>query len=452
MKKNFFFVCELCTSEHNMSNMLLFLFCGLFVSLNGQALKEQSPLMLTECEKYPYSTFKETNTANHTIFSLVNYPGSCIDCNYCQIGKKPYAWDCDINQKNQWWNLVPISNSKNILLQSTVNGSTCIEILEDFYTVMEKCDTSNKYQQFIINSPSNEYIAAAYNTSLCLAIGDFNCTISPFNTYPYCNQQLPTRTRAEDLVSRMTLYEKTTNLQNSNIGVPRLAVPPNRFGEALHGVLGGCVSTNISNNTGCPTSFPHALLLAATFNRSLWKHIGRAISTEVRAFDNIDAGSQALFRWTPDINLFRDPRWGRGQETPGEDPFLTGQYVMEYSYNMQFGEDNKYLKMVSTAKHYADYDQEGNYGTGRTSFDANVTMQDQVEYYWPGWRSAVQGANIQSIMCSYNAVNNMPSCGNDYFMNQIARDEWVQIYISYITYSKFDLFDFVMNRDLMDFL
>ena len=185
-----------------------------------------------------------------------------------------------------------------------MNGSTCIEIIDKYYTTMSFCDTSNINQQFILNSPSNEYIAAGYNSSLCLVVADFNCTISPFNKYPYCNQQLPADERADDLISRMTLYEKTSNLWNRNIGVPRLGVPPNRFGEALHGVLGSCGDT-YNNNTGCPTSFPHALLLGGTFNRTLWRHIGRAISTEIRAFDNQQKGSVALFRWTPDINLFR---------------------------------------------------------------------------------------------------------------------------------------------------
>ena len=86
---------------------------------------------------------------------------------------------------------------------------------------------------------------------------------------------------------------------------------------------------------------------------------------------------------------YNDKGWGRGQEVPGEDPFLTGQYVAQYSYHMAHGEDHRYLKVISTAKHYADYDQEGNYGTNRGDFDANVTSQDQVEYYWPGWRRYV---------------------------------------------------------------
>ena len=281
--------------------------CVLYVSFAQKSLPNGEPAILAECGKYPYSQFNATNINNHTIFSIIGYQASCIDCNYCQVGKTPYSFDCSVSQQNQWWNLVPISSSNNnILLQSTVNGSTCIEVINDYYTTMALCDKSNIYQQFKMNG---DYIAAAYNSSLCIGIGYVNCTISPFNTYPYCNQQLPVDDRVDDLISRMNLYEKVSNLPSSNPGVPRLGVPPNRFGEALHGVLGGCSAILYNNNTGCPTSFPHALLMAASFNRSLWKHVGRAISTEARAFDNLHQGSQALFRWAPDINLFRDPRW-----------------------------------------------------------------------------------------------------------------------------------------------
>eukprot|EP01084_Bolivina_argentea_P263558 446125_1 len=219
----------------------------------------------------------------------------------------------------------------------------------------------------------------------------------------------------------MTLNEKVQNLGSTNPGIPRLGVPKNSFHEALHGVLVGCGAI-YQNNTGCPTSFPHATLLGATFNRSLWRHIGEAISTEARSFAN--QGISGLYYWAPDINLFRDPRWGRGQEVPGEDPFLTGQYAAQFIYNFQYGEDSKYLKTVAVCKHYADYDQEGTWGIGRTSFNANVTMQDQVDYYWPAWRTTIQVGKTQAIMCAYNAINNVPSCGNDYFINQIARQEW----------------------------
>ena len=162
--------------------------------------------------------------------------------------------------------------------------------------------------------------------------------------------------------------------------------------------------------------------MSASFNRSLWKEVAIAISDEGRAFAN--QGITGLYYWSPNINLFRDPRWGRGQETCGEDPFLASQYVMEYSTNMRNGPDTRYIKVVSTAKHYADYDQEGNFGINRLQFNANVSDQDQVEYYWPAFRAAIQNGGVDSIMCSYPSINGVPACGNDFFMNQIARKEW----------------------------
>ena len=290
--------------------LLTHIFIAVYFVLNFssglQTLPPNLPFVLTECGKYPYSQFNATKVNNHTVFSVIGYQGTCIDCAYCQAGRTPHTWNCSAGQKNQWWNLVPATgNSKNILLQSTVNGSTCLEVTDGFYFVMAFCDKSNINQQFMVNGES---IIAAYNSSLCVGVSYYNCTIAPFNTYPYCNQELPVDDRVDDLIGRMTISEKTANLPSNNPGVPRLGVPPNHYGEALHGVLGGCATTLYNNNTGCPTSFPHALLMSATFNRTLWKHVGRVISTEVRSFDNLKQGSQALFRWTPDINLFRDPR------------------------------------------------------------------------------------------------------------------------------------------------
>jgi beta-glucosidase-like glycosyl hydrolase len=250
---------------------------------------------------------------------------------------------------------------------------------------------------------------------------NLSCNSNPLNALPYCNSALSPQERAKDLVARMTIADKASNLQNGNPGVPRLGVPPLPFSEALHGVVSGC-GTAATGSTGCPTSFPHLTVLGSTFNRTLWQAVGGVISTEARALHN--QGVTGLAFWAPDINLFRDPRWGRGQEVCGEDPFLNGEYIMNWAPTMQFGPDPKYIKTVATAKHFADYDLEGNYGVNRGSFNAVVDPQDQVAYYFPAFRAAVQGGNIQSIMCSYNAVNGMPSCGNDLFNNQIVRDIW----------------------------
>eukprot|EP01084_Bolivina_argentea_P150738 263219_1 len=203
-------------------------------------------------------------------------------------------------------------------------------------TSMQQCNESNPAQHWIF---SQYYIKSQLDNSLCLTAAYYpsrNCTILPFKNYDYCNQQLPVKQRVNDLVSRMTLTEKINNLGGGNIGVPRLGITPNIWHEALHGISTDCGQT-YNNNTGCPTSFPNPLLLGATFNRSLWREIGKTISDEGRSLYNQGVGG--LFYLAPNINLFRDPRWGRGQEVPGEDPYLTGQYGMEYVNSMQYGSD-----------------------------------------------------------------------------------------------------------------
>ena len=224
------------------------------------------------------------------------------------------------------------------------------------------------------------------------------------------------------IIDFATMFHQVQNMQNRNPGVPRLGVPTFRFGECLHGVLSGCGAAYGNDSTGCPTSFPHALGLAATFNRTLWTMAGRTVSTEARALHNQDKAGVAF--WAPDVNLFRDPRWGRGQEVPGEDPLVSAEYVAHYSTGLQSMDDSKYLKVVSTCKHFSAYDLENWNGTNRQYFDARVSDQDLVDYYWVPFRSCVERAHVQSIMCSYNAVNGVPSCANSLFMNDIARGEW----------------------------
>ena len=155
-------------------------------------------------------------------------------------------------------------------------------------------------------------------SSFAIATNHGNCSFAPVSSYPYCNQALAIPDRVSDLLSRMNITEKIANLEHYNPGVPRLGVPSNQFFEALHGVnthTSRCTGKQYKNNTGCATTFPGPTLLGATFNRSLWKEIATIISTEARAFKN--QGITDLYYWTPNINLFRDPRWGRGQETPG---------------------------------------------------------------------------------------------------------------------------------------
>ena len=264
------------------------------------------------------------------------------------------------------------------------------------------------------------------DSQLCLNAGStvVGCSAEGFSDRPYCNHSLGVSERVEDLFNRLSVNEKAQFLsadKYTNGGVPRLQVPAFQYGECLHGVHSGCGAA-APGSTGCPTSFPHALGLGATFNRTLWTRIASAISTEARALNN--QGLSGLAYWSPNINLFRDPRWGRGQEVPGEDPFLTSEYVAHYSRALQEGDDPVYLKTISSCKHFSAYDLEHFENITRQQFDAKVSDRDLVEYYWVPFRACVQRAHARSIMCSYNAVNGVPSCANSLFQNNIVRGEW----------------------------
>ena len=286
------------------------------ISVSSQSLPTSTVFSIISCNEYPnFQTWKEVSVSNnaYTGFSLVSYPGSCIDSDFGSVGTTPWIWNCDASNNNQWWSLTNSSNSNNKLLKNAA-GNTCMQVSSNaaYSTLsMQNCNTSNTLQQWSLLSASNgSLLQSAVTKSLCLTASTSqtmpNCSMAPFNTYPYCNQELSVELRVNDLIQRMTLDEKVKNLQNNNPGIPRLAVPKNLFHEMLHGVLCGC-GAKYEGNTGCPTSFPHALLLGATFNRSLWREVATAISTEARAFAN--QGITGLFYWAPDINLFRDPRW-----------------------------------------------------------------------------------------------------------------------------------------------
>ena len=170
------------------------------------------------------------------------------------------------------------------------------------------------------------------------------------------------------------------------------------------------------------TSFPSPILSMASLNRTLINEIGTLISTQARAFTN--AGKYGLDTYAPNINAFRSPLWGRGQETPGEDLFIASQYAYEYITGMQGGVAPEHLKIVATAKHFAGYDLE-NYGNrSRLGYNAIINQQDLAEFYTPQFLTASRDAKVNSVMCSYNAVNGVPSCANSFFMQTLLRDSW----------------------------
>ena len=171
------------------------------------------------------------------------------------------------------------------------------------------------------------------------------------------------------------------------------------------------------------TSFPQPNVLGSAFDDELIRQVAEVISTEARAFNNV--GRAGLDFWTPNINPYKDPRWGRGQETPGEDPFHISQYVYQLIIGLQGGiSPTPYLKLAADCKHWAAYDLENWEGVSRFSFDAQVTLQDLAEYYSPPFQSCIRDAKVASIMCSYNALNGVPTCANSYILQDVLRSHW----------------------------
>lgn len=250
----------------------------------------------------------------------------------------------------------------------------------------------------------------------CLAIGVFD--VSAQGSAPdYKNENLPIDKRIDDLISRMTLEEKANQLFNGAPAIPRLGVPAyNWWNECLHGVA----------RAGKATVFPQAIGLAATFDEQLMLRLGDAISDEARAKHHYFVKNNArsiymgLTFWTPNINIFRDPRWGRGQETYGEDPFLTGRIAINFIKGLQ-GNDPKYLKTIATAKHYAVHS-----GPEFTRHSDNIFINDRDlhETYLPAFRATVKEAHVQSVMCAYNRFRDKPCCGSDLLLTSILRDDF----------------------------
>src|ERR1017187_1128406 len=231
-------------------------------------------------------------------------------------------------------------------------------------------------------------------------------TGKPADTPAYRNPDLAAEKRAADLVGRMTLEEKVAQMQDQAPAIPRLDVPAyGWWNEALHGVA----------RAGQATVFPQAIGLAATWDTDLEHRIGDIVSTEARAKyndairrDNYTRQYSGLTFWSPNINIFRDPRWGRGQETFGEDPYLTGQIAVAFIKGMQ-GNDPHYFKAIATAKHYAVHSGPE---PDRHRFDVHPSERDLNGTYLPAFRAAVRDGKVDSIMCAYNAIDGRPACAN----------------------------------------
>ncbi|KAI9200474.1 hypothetical protein LWI28_008516 [Acer negundo] len=259
----------------------------------------------------------------------------------------------------------------------------------------------------------------------------FSCDSSDPSTenYPFCKTTLPISQRVRDLVSRLTLDEKIPQLVNSAPPIPRLGIPGYEWwSEALHGVTGAGRGIRFNGTIKGATSFPQVILTAASFDTYMWYRIGQAIGTEARAVYNAGQATGMTF-WAPNINIFRDPRWGRGQETPGEDPLVTGKYAVSYVRGVQGdtfegGKLEGHLQASACCKHFTAYDLDRWMGTTRFMFDARVTAQDLADTYQPPFESCVKQGSASGIMCAFNRVNGVPSCADYNLLTKTARGQW----------------------------
>ncbi|HEU5340657.1 glycoside hydrolase family 3 C-terminal domain-containing protein [Edaphobacter sp.] len=236
------------------------------------------------------------------------------------------------------------------------------------------------------------------------------------STPAYLNTEFPPEVRAKDLVGRMTLDEKASQLVNDARAIPRLNVPAyNWWSEALHGVI----------NSGV-TEFPEPIGLAATFDVPGIHEMATDIGIEgrIKHVQDVRAGHTGIMGgldfWAPNLNIFRDPRWGRGQETYGEDPFLTGRMGVAFVTGMQ-GDDPKYYLAIATPKHF---DVHSGPEPTRHFADVDVSKHDMVDTYLPAFRAAVVQGHAGSIMCAYNAINGEPACANQFTLIDQLRDKW----------------------------
>ncbi|KAK3954320.1 glycoside hydrolase superfamily [Pseudoneurospora amorphoporcata] len=256
-----------------------------------------------------------------------------------------------------------------------------------------------------------------------------------------CDSTASAPDRAASLVEQLTIDEKLVNLVDQSKGAHRLGLPPYAWwSEGLHGVAGS--PGVVFNTSGYPfsyaTSFANAITLGAAFDDDLVYEVATAISTEARAFANFGFGG--LDYWTPNINPYKDPRWGRGAETPGEDPLRIKGYVKAMVAGLEG--NGTVRKVIATCKHFAAYDLERWRGLTRYEFDAVVSLQDLSEYYLPPFQQCARDSKVGSIMCryvsflvetcqlewkttnSYNALNGTPACASTYLMTDILRDHW----------------------------
>lgn len=252
-------------------------------------------------------------------------------------------------------------------------------------------------------------------TVMVLMFGEISAQETSQN-YNFKNESLSMDERVDDLLNRLTLEEKASQMMHDSPAIERLGIPEyNWWNEALHGI----------GRSGVATVFPQAIGMGATFDEDLIARVADAISDEARGNHNtaVENGYRRQYSgltfWTPNINIFRDPRWGRGQETYGEDPYLTGVLGTAFVKGLQ-GNDPKYLKTAAAAKHFAVHSGPEKL---RHEFNAEASQKDLWETYLPAFKALVD-ADVETIMCAYNATNGEPCCANKYLLTDVLREQW----------------------------
>ncbi len=273
------------------------------------------------------------------------------------------------------------------------------------------------------------------NLLLIVAMMAFYANAQDYKSFPMWNPSLPMEQRVNDLVSRLTLEEKAAQMLNAAPAIPRLGIPAyDWWNEVLHGVARTPYKTTV---------YPQAIGMAATWDTNSLKTMalysaieGRAVFNKATREGRNNERYMGLTYWTPNINIFRDPRWGRGQETYGEDPFLTGKLGASFVRGLQ-GNDPKYLLAAACAKHYAVHS-----GPEPTRHSDNFDVSDYElwDTYLPAFRELIVDANVAGVMCAYNAFRTQPCCANDLLMNDILRKKWN--FTGYVTSDCWALDDF----------
>ncbi len=269
----------------------------------------------------------------------------------------------------------------------------------------------------VVSTPPEKTSAPAAQTATEPVASPPGSTTLATPAFPFRDASLPLSQRVDDLVSRLTLQEKVAQMLHDTPAIERLGVPAySWWNEALHGVA----------RNGKATVFPQAIGMAATFDDELVHQVASVISDEARAKFNAaqklgNSGRYAgLTFWSPNINIFRDPRWGRGQETYGEDPYLTSRMGVAFVRGLQ-GDDPTQLKTAACAKHYAVHSgPEGK----RHEFDARPSKQDLYETYLPAFQALVEEAHVEGVMAAYNRVYGEPASGSPFLLQQLLRDQW----------------------------